>query len=46
MPWVKTAVAEEDAKPSNPMWKGEPNEEKNQQKTPKAHALSTETRKD
>ena len=34
-PWVKVAVAQEDAKPSNPMWKGEPSEEeiiKEQQK--------------
>ncbi len=27
-PWVKIAVAQEDAKPSNPMWKGEPREDK------------------
>jgi hypothetical protein len=25
-PWVKTGVAEEDAKPLNPIWKGEPSE--------------------
>ena len=27
-PWVKTAVSQEKTKPQNPMWKGEPSEEK------------------
>jgi hypothetical protein len=27
-PWVKTAVSQEETKPQNPMWKGEPSEEK------------------
>jgi hypothetical protein len=27
-PWVKAAVSQEDAKPQNPMWNGEPSEEK------------------
>ena len=26
--WVKTAVSQEAAKPQNPMWKGEPSEDK------------------
>ena len=45
-PWVKMAVTQEDAKPSNPMWKGEPSEEKINQRAPKAHSLSAQTRKD
>ena len=27
-PWVKIAVGQEDGKPQNPMWEGEPSEDK------------------
>ena len=35
IPWVKKAVSQEETKPQNPMWKGEPSEEKIAQEQPK-----------